>query len=152
MSAAAPALEIAPATEEQLDAVVAIADAAFARPWSRQTYAEQRTRPHAALRVACRAELVVGFAVTWSVGDEVELLQLATAPAARRQGVGQALLAAVTAAADQAGARQVVLEVRADNLAARALYAGHGFAVIATRRGYYVDDGADAVVMIRRRP
>jgi [ribosomal protein S18]-alanine N-acetyltransferase len=142
---------IEPATVDDLDAIAAIGLVSFARPWPRQTYADELARPHARVIVARADATVRGYAVTWSVGDEVELLQIATAPDARRRGVGQALLGAVCAAADRSGARQLVLEVRADNQAARALYAGHGFAVIATRRGYYADDGQDAVVMIRPR-
>ena len=42
-------------------------------------------------------------------------------------------------------ARDVVLEVRADNAAALALYADAGFTTVRTRRGYYRNPGSDPV-------
>ena len=41
----------------------------------------------------------------------------------------------------------MLLEVRADNPAAQALYAQHGFEAIAVRPRYYQPDDVDAVVM-----
>jgi ribosomal-protein-alanine N-acetyltransferase len=41
----------------------------------------------------------------------------------------------------------MTLEVRASNHGAMALYERLGFKVIGRRRGYYTDDGEDAVVM-----
>lgn len=146
------ALTIAPAEAADLDAIDAIARAGFARPWPRQVYADELTRPQARVVVARQAGRIVGYAITWAVVDEVDLLEIATAPAARRRGVGHALLAVVCARADREGATQTTLEVRAGNAAARALYERHGFAVAAVRKGYYADDGEDAVVMIRSRP
>lgn len=139
------------ATVADLDAIDAISQASVPGSWPRQAYADELTRPHATVDVARVAGAVVGFAVTWAVAGEVELLVIATDPARRRQGVGHALMAAVCAAADGAGARLIALEVRAGNAAARALYARHGFAVATTRRAYYAD-GEDAVVMIRPGP
>ncbi|HEV2088816.1 MAG TPA: GNAT family N-acetyltransferase, partial [Cryptosporangiaceae bacterium] len=51
------------------------------------------------------------------------------------------------AEAGRRGARQVSLEVRADNEPALRLYARRGFEVVGVRRGYYQPSGADAVVM-----
>lgn len=146
----APAVE--PATADDLDAIDAISRASFPAPWPRQSYVDELARPHAHVEVARQGGAVAGYVVTWSVVDELHLLVIATAPALRRRGIGDALMAAVTARADRDGARLTTLEVRAGNAAARALYARHGFAVVATRRGYYADDGEDAIVMLRERP
>lgn len=144
----APALALAAATADDLDAIEAISRASFPRPWPRHLYAEELARPHARVELARAGDAAVGYVVTWDVVDEVHLLEIAVAPAWRRRGVGDRLLAAVCARADGAGARLVTLEVRAGNAAARALYARHGFVEVATRRAYY-DDGEDGVVMIR---
>jgi [ribosomal protein S18]-alanine N-acetyltransferase len=80
--------------------------------------------------------------------DEAEILTLAVAPAARRQGLGRALLAAALARARARGVTAMFLEVAAGNMAARTLYAAAGFERVGLRRGYY-PDGADALVLRR---
>ena len=74
----------------------------------------------------------------WSqVLDDAELLDIGVAPACRRQGLGQRLLDAVMAAARAQGAQRLLLEVRAGNLAAQALYQRAGFRLSGRRKGYY---------------
>jgi ribosomal-protein-alanine N-acetyltransferase len=46
----------------------------------------------------------------------------------------------------------VTLEVRASNEAALAFYGRHGFAPVAIRRGYYEDNGEDALVLVLPLP
>ena len=87
-----------------------------------------------------------GFAIWRLLEDEAEILTLGVAPSARRQGLGAALLDAAIAAARDAGAERLFLEVDDGNRSALALYRGRGFAQIGVRRGYY-RDGADALVM-----
>lgn len=87
-----------------------------------------------------------GFVLARVAADEAEILTLAVAPAARRQGHGGALLACAMAAAAARGAATMFLEVAERNAAARALYAAAGFAEAGRRRRYY-PDGADALVL-----
>lgn len=89
----------------------------------------------------------LGYVICSVVADEAEILALATRPEARRRGLGRALLNAATAAARDAGARRVLLEVARDNAAARRLYESAGFAVFNVRRGYYRASGQDALEM-----
>jgi ribosomal-protein-alanine N-acetyltransferase len=78
--------------------------------------------------------------------DEAEILTLAVAPPARRQGRAQALLRAAVAHLRGAGARALFLEVSAENEAAQGLYARAGFREVGRRQRYYAD-GADALVL-----
>ena len=78
--------------------------------------------------------------------DEAEILTLAVAPSARRQGRAMALLDAAIALVRGAGARALFLEVSAVNTAAQALYARAGFVEVGRRPRYYAD-GADALVL-----
>ena len=71
------------------------------------------------------------------------LYSLATAPEARGQGVGSALLLAADDAVRRRGCRALKLEVRTDNDAAIRLYERHGFRR-AGRYAHYYEDGADA--------
>jgi ribosomal-protein-alanine N-acetyltransferase len=80
--------------------------------------------------------------------DEAEILTIAVVPAARRRGLGAALLAAALAGAGLRGAASMFLEVAAENTPALALYAALGFFRVGQRRHYY-GQGRDALVMRR---
>lgn len=87
-----------------------------------------------------------GFALARAAAGEAEVLTLAVRPERRRLGLGAALLAGTVAGAAARGAEALFLEVSERNGAARALYAGAGFAEVGRRRRYYAD-GADALVL-----
>jgi ribosomal-protein-alanine N-acetyltransferase len=87
-----------------------------------------------------------GMLLARIVRDEAEVLTLAVAPAARRQGIAAGLLREARGLAAACGAAAIFLEVATGNAAALALYCREGFAEIGRRRRYYVD-GSDAVVM-----
>jgi ribosomal-protein-alanine acetyltransferase len=98
--------------------------------------------------VAEEQDAVVGYAVTATAGDVVDLERIGVDPGHRRGGVGGRLLAGVLAEAlaEAGGTDRMLLEVSAANQEALAFYAAAGFAEIDRRRRYY-RDGTDAVVM-----
>ncbi|SIS82814.1 GNAT family N-acetyltransferase [Phaeovulum vinaykumarii] len=117
------------------------------RPWSATEFADL---------LAARGVFVIarpeGFIMGRVIADEAELLTLAVDPAARRQGIGAALLAAFEAHARAAGAVTAFLEVAAPNAAARALYACGGWAEAGCRRGYFrtpQGEAQDALILTR---
>ena len=131
------------------EALAALHAAAFApaRGWSAAEFDSFLADP-ACLLVA-RPE---GFALARVTLDEAEHLTIATDPARRRQGVARGLLGALFGGLAGRGAESLFLEVAEDNAAARALYAGAGFAMAGRRRGYYPRrDGAatDALILSR---
>lgn len=90
---------------------------------------------------------VVGWAVGWSVPpDELQVLQVAVHPAYRRRGAARRLMRALLATAASCGGAVALLEVRANNAGAIALYLQLGFKPVGTRRRYY-PDGEDALLM-----
>jgi len=78
---------------------------------------------------------------------EGELEYVLVRPAARRRGVGGALVGAAAAWMRELRADEVRLEVRASNAAAQRLYASCGFVEAGRRRGYYAHPEEDAVLM-----
>jgi ribosomal-protein-alanine N-acetyltransferase len=78
---------------------------------------------------------------------EGDIQTIAVAPAARRSGLGRTLMLALIGEARKRGAREVFLEVRADNPGAQTLYRQLGFDEIGVRPRYYEPDGVDALVM-----
>lgn len=80
-------------------------------------------------------------------GHQADIQTIAVAETARRRGLGGTLMRALIAAARDRGAREVFLEVRADNPGAQQLYRALGFEEIAVRPAYYQPDGVDALIM-----
>eukprot|EP00962_Isochrysis_galbana_P012243 scaffold3459_cov119-Isochrysis_galbana.AAC.6 len=91
------------------------------------------------------AEELVGMAFTSTVLDETALTSIAVHPSARRRGVAEAMLRECMARAHEAGAVRFTLEVRNDNVAARAMYAKLGLGCVGRRKRYY-SDGEDAMI------
>ena len=104
------------------------------------------TLPTVAYLVAEVDDEVVGHAVVSTAGDIAELQRIAVDDRHRRNGVASALLAGVLDVAGRSEADRLLLEVREDNRAALAFYAGSGFTEVDRRPRYYAD-GATAVVL-----
>lgn len=92
---------------------------------------------------------IIGYAGIMIAGDLADLHTVGTT--CPGQGVGRALLAWCEQQAHAGGATALLLEVREDNVRARAVYSRAGYAEIGRRRGYYRLAGrsVDAIVMRR---
>jgi ribosomal-protein-alanine N-acetyltransferase len=135
---------------EDIPAVMGIDRHSFPNPWPESTYwYELQKNPASHLLVIQSREdaQVVGVAGYWLVIDEAHIATFAVHPAWRGRGLGKVLLAAMLRHAGSLGAVSATLEVRAGNAAARSLYRGFGFRVVGRRKGYYKNNGEDAVLM-----
>lgn len=90
---------------------------------------------------------IIGFAGLAAGGPEAEVQTIAVSKRAQGGGLGRRLLNELIDGARRAAASSVLLEVRADNDRAAALYRSVGFERIGVRRGYYASVGVDALVM-----
>jgi ribosomal-protein-alanine N-acetyltransferase len=121
-------------------------------PWTPEMFwselAQGRGRYYLAALVADR---IVGYAGLAVQDDEAYIQTVGVDPRLRGCRLGSRLMVALLREARHAGARSCGLEVRTDNLAARALYSRLGFVDIGLRRAYYQPSGGDAYVM-RVRP
>ncbi len=132
------------ALAEDAAILAALHAAAFDKPWSAGEIAALMATPGVfALTIDGQ-----GFILCRAIAGEAEILTLAVTPAARRLGVGRALVEAAAGLAATQAATSLFLEVADDNVAALALYASAGFERVGLRKGYYAS-GADAVVMRR---
>ena len=129
------ALPITPAGPEAGARLAQLHAAAFEAPWSAADLASALASPFAFALEAGSPPL--GFILARAVAGEGEILTLAVDPAARRQGVGLALVKAAAGVAYTSGAETLWLEVAEDNAAALALYAAAGFGQAGRRRSYY---------------
>jgi ribosomal-protein-alanine N-acetyltransferase len=90
---------------------------------------------------------LVGYVCFWVVFEELRMMNLAVAPHVRHRGIGRWLLQqAITTGLEQ-GARRALLEVRASNNPALALYEQAGFSRSGARTKYYTNPVEDAVLM-----
>lgn len=78
----------------------------------------------------------------------MRIYSVVVAPEARGLGIGGRLVEALQAMAADEACDRVTLEVRADNRAARTLYARLGYRQTASLPGYY-EDGADGLRLSR---
>ncbi len=131
-----------------LDEVLAIEEASFSVPWSRESFLfELRSNPYARNFVVRDGARVVAFTCLWVVYDELKINNIAVDAAERRKGHGAALLRWILDFGRSEGCTEATLEVRPSNFAARALYAAHGFREVGIRKGYYRDTQEDAILM-----
>lgn len=132
----------------ELDAILAIDDESFVRPWTREMYeAELRNTAVTRIYVVRADSRVVGYCAAWQLPGELHINNLAILPAFRRRGLARRLLDHVLAEAAATGSPRATLEVRRSNFAARELYAQLGFAVHGVRHDYYSDPAEDALVL-----
>jgi ribosomal-protein-alanine N-acetyltransferase len=139
--------------KEDIDQVLAIEQASFSMPWSRNLFLSEFRSPLVSTLLVALSDdtllrTVIGYIVFWLVADEMHILNLATAPGQRRQRVAIKLVLAALNQAYQKGATRAFLEVRVSNTAAQKLYSSIGFTGTSIRRDYYDSPVEDAVVMI----
>ncbi|MBM4117841.1 ribosomal-protein-alanine N-acetyltransferase [bacterium] len=142
-------LEAEPFRPEHLLAVMALEQACFPAPWSEGLLREEAQPRRHAWNLVVRVDGAVrAFLFNWIVVDEMHLLNLAVDPPLQGKGLGGYLLDWLLREAGRAGFAVVSLEVRASNARAIRLYESRGFERLFLRRGYYTDNGEDAVIML----
>lgn len=135
---------------DDADAVARVEAASFPVPWSRESFWREASNEHTCYVLACDGEAaapVIGYAGCWILAGEAQITNVAILPDYRGRGVGTKLMAAVIAAAKARGASAMTLEVRPSNAPALALYHHYGFREAGRRKGYYSDNGEDAIIM-----
>jgi ribosomal-protein-alanine N-acetyltransferase len=142
-----------PMREDDLDSVMVIDRLSFSLPWPENSYYHDLERnPDALLWVAeinspDNGSKVVGVIDIWLILDEAHIATLAVHPDYRGRRIGARLLIKVLEEAVNRGASRAMLEVRASNQIAQALYKNYGFEIVNRRQRYYRDNNEDALLM-----
>lgn len=92
-------------------------------------------------------QFIIGFSGIWIMVDEAHITNIAVRQEYQGRGVGDLLLIATIDLAMQLKATIMTLEVRTSNTIAQKLYGKYGFVKTGVRRGYYLDNREDAVIM-----
>lgn len=141
------------ATLDDLHPIMGIETSTFdTDAWSIANMLDELAGQHSWYLVAvddAAPEVIVGYGGLMAApgGSQADIQTIAVSEGARRRGLGRELMAAMIAEARDRGARELFLEVRADNSGAQALYLDLGFEQISVRKKYYQPDGVDANVM-----
>lgn len=144
----ASTVQIIPATLDDLPDLVRLEEACFSSPWTRKMLAAELTgNQFAHFLVARDAGGIIGYLCYWIVFEEVRLMNLAVVDSMRRRGIAAGLVDEALRTGLAHAATRAVLEVRASNQAALALYRRFGFVEVSTRRQYYANPIEDAVLM-----
>jgi [ribosomal protein S18]-alanine N-acetyltransferase len=135
-----------------VDRVVEIEREGFLHPWSRELVERELGHVWSQLLVAEEGSggAIVGYIVFWLVHDEVHVLNVASALAARRRGIGRALMEEAEREGLRRGARLSTLEVRRSNTPALTLYLAMGYRQVGVRPNYYAEEREDAIVMVKQ--
>jgi len=134
--------------EADVPAVHEIDRLSFTLPWPERSFRFEVTgNPAARCWVAEVEGRVAGMIVVWMIVDEAHVATIATHPDFRRQGIGEELLTYALLSAIAEGAVKSLLEVRASNTVAQAMYRRFGYVEDGIRPRYYNDNHEDALLM-----
>ncbi len=140
-------MSIRQATPYDVEALAAVHEACFERPWSEREIDQLLLD---GFGLVC--EDAAAFLIARVTAGEAEILTVAVDPSFRRRGWGRRLVDAACEVARDQGAEAVFLEVGTDNGPAIDLYEGQGFRVVGRRPAYYRRaDGSTADALVMRR-
>ena len=130
-----------------IDEIMVIERSSYRFPWSQGFFLQE-------LQVNCARSLlaeldgkIVGYILYWLLPDMVDIHNVATHVNYRRRGIARLLLGQVLVQAEAHLISRVTLEVRRSNMPAQRLYESFGFINTGLRKGYYSDNGEDALAM-----
>ena len=92
---------------------------------------------------------IIGFFIFYNVMDEMHVLDITVARDMQSKGFGSLILDYVIKKYSALNIKYFFLEVRESNSAAIKLYKKFGFKVFLLRKGYYEDNGEDALCMVK---
>ncbi len=162
-------LAIEPMREADIPTVQEIERRIFSTPWPRNAYNRELSSRNSAYYIVLRrdgslpgdgppvgpspgeagrpGDQIVGYGGMWRMYDEAHVTTIGVRHDIQHSGFGRIIFAGLVQAAYDMGAKWITLEVRSSNDNAMRLYEAYGFKVIGRRRGYYTDNGEDAIVM-----
>ena len=154
--------KLATNTSERQQALQAVANIeTLVQPhdaWTEQTLAEMLAQDSTHIMIVYKPEgkadnnKVIGYCLYQIIFEQAEILRIGTHPDYQRQGIASQLFATLNNELINNKVESLLLEVRADNAPALALYEQQAFAVIHTRKNYYQlphQPSVDALILQR---
>lgn len=127
--------------------VLAIEHASFEYPWCEEEFLRVLRQRNCIGMVAEYGERVVGFMIYELHKNRLHVLDFATHPEFRRQGVGQQMVAKLVGKLSSHRRTRIALSVRETNLVGQLFFRIQGFRAMEVVREHYMDTAEDAYVM-----
>lgn len=127
--------------------VAALEKLCFADPWSENSVASELNNDLALWLVAMNDDTVVGYIGSQTVAGETDVMNIAVHPDWRRRGIAQSLIECLVVELKNRGSEALMLEVRASNAPAIALYEKLEFRQVGRRPNYYRNPKEDALIL-----
>lgn len=119
----------------------------FNDPWSENSIASELNNRLSLWLVAVEDDLVVGYVGSQTVLGETDMMNIATHPDYRKQGIGTALINELITELKNRNSHSLMLEVRVSNDPAISVYQKMGFTEVGRRRNYYRNPREDALIL-----
>ena len=143
-------LVIRRAEAKDVETIETLEQLCFSQPWSYESIYQDIVENDRAVYIVAETEgQVIGYAGLWIIVDEGHITNVAVSPDYRRNSVGNTIITALLQVTEDMGVKRHTLEVRKSNQAAINLYEKQGFTEAGERKGYYEDNGEDALIMWR---
>lgn len=139
--------EIVQMEEKHVEALYDLEQRCFAIPWTKEALYMETRQNASCYAVALVEGQVVGYGGFRQVLDEGNINNIAVLPEFRERQIGKKIVSRLLEIGKQNGVKDFFLEVRVSNVAAQKLYCGAGFVEVGRRKGYYRDNGEDALLM-----
>lgn len=133
--------------ESHIEPIAQIEKLCFSDPWSVQSIGSELKNPLSLWLVAMDGNRVAGYVGSQTVLGEADMMNLAVHPDYRRRGIGEELVIRLVEQLRLQGSHILMLEVRASNAPAIALYDKLGFFQVGRRPNYYTKPKEDALIL-----
>jgi ribosomal-protein-alanine N-acetyltransferase len=138
------------ATPDDLPGMLAVENGVHVAPWTEDHFRKELEKPYCTVWVLTDDETdseIAGYIVFWKMYEECQILNLAVGLSYRGRGFAQLMVRKVIDHALKGNLKQVVLDVRKENLAAVQLYQKLHFTIQHFRKAFY-SNGEDGYGMV----
>ena len=127
--------------------VLAIEHTSFDFPWCEEEFLRVLRQRNCIGMVAELGEQVVGFMIYELHKNKLHVLNFATHPEYRRQGIGRQMMSKLVAKLSSHRRTKIVLHVRETNLAGQLFYRAVGVKAVEVVREHFADTGEDGYLL-----
>ena len=127
--------------------VVEIEKLLFSDPWDERLFKDALDSEDKHFFVSIFDDDLAGYVIFEKVLDEGHITNLAVASGHQRKGIASQLVGKILELAKGLKIREIFLEVRQSNEAAKRLYSKFGFREIGIRKAYYPRANEDALIL-----